>query len=183
MREKRQQEVAQEKRRRNLIWGGVAAVIVIGVAAVVFLQSRPISGIQEFPGLSRNHDESITYTGLTLPPAGGVHHPVWLNCGVYDAPVTIANAIHSLEHGAVWISYDPSMPAEQIDRVEDYADNLTLISPFPDQESPIVVTAWGAQLQVDELPDGRVDDFIGRYKGQGPEPGATCSGGIGAPRS
>jgi len=43
------------------------------------------------------------------PPAGGAHNDVWLNCGVYGRPVRNENAVHALEHGAVWITYRGSL--------------------------------------------------------------------------
>ena len=44
-----------------------------------------------------------------------------------------------------------------------------------------MATAWGVQLAVDDVPDERLEQFISRYQGQGPEQGATCSGGVGSP--
>ena len=48
------------------------------------------------------------------PPVGGDHSPVWLNCGVYDRPVPNERAVHDLEHGAVWVTYRPSLPATEV---------------------------------------------------------------------
>ena len=48
-----------------------------------------------------------------IPPVGGAHDPEWLECGAYDAPVRDENAVHDLEHGTVWITYDgPARPAD-----------------------------------------------------------------------
>jgi hypothetical protein len=82
------------------------------------------------------------------PLPGGTHDPVWQNCGIYDEPLNTANVIHSLEHGAAWITYQPDLPTEQIEAIQEKFRGQTyiIISPYPEQLSPIVLTAWGVQL-------------------------------------
>ena len=48
-----------------------------------------------------------------------------------------------------------------------------------DLPAPIVLSAWGAQLEVDELPAPEADEFIRAYRqaASAPEPGAPCTGG------
>lgn len=185
LREKRRQEFIKEQRRRRLLYGGVAVVIVVVLGALIYTRLlQTIPGIDELGPQDRGHAVNVDVVSEPgLPPAGGTHNPQWLNCGVYREPVEAEHAVHSLEHGAVWVTYHPDLPAEQVEALEAYADNFTLVSPYPDLRTDVVVTAWGMRLLIDELPDERIDDFIARYKGQGPEPGATCSGGIGNPIS
>jgi uncharacterized protein DUF3105 len=75
---------------------------------------------------------------LGTPPAGGPHNDVWQNCGFYDEPVRDENAVHSLEHGAVWITYLPDLPQDEIEVLRDLAESngFVLVSPYPDQVSP-----------------------------------------------
>jgi len=51
------------------------------------------------------------------PPVVGPHDAVWLNCGIYPTPVPSRNAGHSLEHGAVWVTYRPDLSATAISRL------------------------------------------------------------------
>ncbi|WP_372595162.1 DUF3105 domain-containing protein, partial [Actinotalea sp.] len=92
---------------------------------------------------------------------------------------------HSLEHGAVWITYRPDLAQAQVDVLTELArgEGYVLLSPFPDLAAPVVLTAWGVQLQVDDADDPRVEPFLVTYvQGeQTPEPGAPCSGGVGEP--
>ena len=95
------------------------------------------------------------------------------------------NAVHSLEHGAVWIAYRPDLPAAAIDTLRGLArgHSHVLLAPYPDLPQPIIATAWGLQLPVQEAADSRLPVFVARYeKGpQTPEPGALCTGGTGTP--
>jgi hypothetical protein len=53
----------------------------------------------------------------SIPPTSGPHDPTPLRFGVYGSPPPIAQVIHSLEHGAVVIWYDPAAPQDEIDRI------------------------------------------------------------------
>ena len=63
--------------------------------------------IEVFEDVSQAHEEDPVYFDTDRPPPGGVHAPFWQNCGIYTEPVEAKNALHSLEHGAVWLTYDP----------------------------------------------------------------------------
>jgi hypothetical protein len=131
-----------------------------------------------FNNLPRDHDPNLQDDYGSLPPAGGTHNPQWLTCGFYDEPVWTEQAIHSLEHGAVWIAYRPDLPADQINYLQKLPEGHThiLVTPWPGLASDVVLTAWGLQLQIPSLPDERVEEFIDRYEQgpQNPEPGVPC---------
>jgi hypothetical protein len=183
--------------RRGLI-AGLAIVIVAGVAAAAIAYASgnataatgsPPPGTQTFAENDHAH-VSGTVPYDRVPPAGGPHNPVPLNCGVYTQPVPNENAVHSLEHGAVWITYQPTLSADQIAILRQLATSnyvgtqrYLILSPYPGLPSPIVASAWGAQLRVDQATDSRLADFIHHFAGggQGGEKGAECSGGVGNP--
>ncbi|MFH5823642.1 DUF3105 domain-containing protein [Georgenia sp. AZ-5] len=194
----RAEQERKDKRRKRLIYGGTG-VVVLGLAAAVAVpltnqaQERreieaaanaPIEGVEEFADLSAEHVEGTVDYAQT-PPVGGDHNAVWQNCGIYDQPVANENAVHSLEHGAVWITYDPELPAEQLTVLRDAAEGegYALLSPYEGLPSPIVLSGWGVQLQLDDPEDERLAAFMEKYiQGeQTPEPGAPCSGGTGTP--
>jgi Protein of unknown function (DUF3105) len=171
--------------RRRLLVLGVAVVVVVGLAVVLLLRDddeSPPAGLGDvvtYTDLDRAHVAGeVNYP--QSPPVGGAHDPIWLNCGVYDRPVREENAVHSLEHGAVWITYQPGLSADEIDRLAAKLPEKGILSPFDDQDAPVVVTVWGAQLALDGPEDPRLDLFIQEY-GDGadaPEPTAACVGGV-----
>jgi DMSO/TMAO reductase YedYZ molybdopterin-dependent catalytic subunit len=109
---------------------------------------------------------------------------VWTNCGVYTEPIDPNQTTHSLEHGAVWIGYDPALPADQVQALADaaQANNYVLVSPVDGVPAPVTVSAWGVQLKLDDAKDPRLPVFLAKYQQgeQAPEPGAPCTGGVGA---
>ncbi|MCW2680835.1 MAG: rane protein [Frankiales bacterium] len=148
------------------------------------LQTNPdaaVDGVAVATGeLKRGHVPGpVTYD--QTPPNNGDHNAVWQTCAVYPEPIAPEHAVHSLEHGAVWITYNDKVPAAQVEELADKAGNdpFLLMSPVPNQTSPINLSAWGRRLSVDTASDERVDDFIEGYVNgpQTPEPGATCTGG------
>lgn len=176
---------AAERRRSGMIWGAAALVLALIVGAVVTAvvldspATADLAGVQEYDHQALDHTATPVEYDQT-PPAGGPHHPAWWNCGVYADPIPDEHAVHSLEHGAVWLTYQPDLPADQIATLEDLGDqDLMLVSPHPDQESPVVATAWDHQLSLDTADERTLQAFVRAYK-QGPtapEPGAACTGG------
>lgn len=140
-------------------------------------------GVRTWTGrLSRNHvGTAVDYP--MRPPVGGNHSPVWLNCNgnVYTEPVKDENAVHSLEHGAVWVTYGGRAAEADVQALAAKVKKTpyTLMSPYDNQKDPIMLTAWGHQLGVKSPADPGVDAFLATYVqgSQTPEPGASCSGG------
>ncbi|MGH4019279.1 MAG: DUF3105 domain-containing protein [Pseudonocardiaceae bacterium] len=116
------------------------------------------------------------------PPFGGPHDAVWAACNgvVYDDAVRTENLVHSLEHGAVWITYDPGRVSGEAlaslqRRVE--GQGYTVMSPYPGLDSPISLQSWGHQLELDSADDPRIDQFIRALRLNQytyPEVGASC---------
>ncbi|MFJ7494163.1 DUF3105 domain-containing protein [Streptomyces sp. NPDC097727] len=195
--EARRRERARERRSRIITLTASVAVIAALVAgggylmsaaddkekAEVEAKSSPVQGERTWDKLSQNHVEKKVDYPMN-PPVGGDHNPVWMNCDadVYTEAIPKENAVHSLEHGAVWVTYTSKAKPADIKklgkRVE--ATPYSLMSPVEDQAAPLVLSAWGKQVTVTSATDARVAQFFTKYvQGpQTPEPGAACSGGV-----
>ena len=184
---------ARARRKRRILvmtaWtvgiGLVAGLVIFAVTSTA-PKSPPaaIDGVQTFTGLSSNHVTTpVTYA--QTPPVGGNHSAVPLNCAVYSEPVPNENAVHSLEHGAVWVTYDPkAVSGAQLDALrKDIPSTYAILSPYSGDPSPVVASAWGVQLKASAVDDPRIKDFITKYRSakSAPEPGAPCSGGVDGP--
>lgn len=184
--------IAAERQRKQTMARTVAiaaaVIALVAIAGFFFLNRQQTTlavpeGIQTFAYQGAQHSEGpVTYT--EHPPAGGVHNPVWQNCGYYAAPVPNETAVHSLEHGAVWITYQPDLPADQVQRLKELAEaqSYILVSPMDDLPSPVVASAWNQQLQLTGADDPGLEQFIRlfRLSKDAPEPGAACAGGSSA---
>ncbi len=140
------------------------------------------SGVEEFEVASRNHTQGpVSYE--QSPPVGGEHAPVWQNQGFYEEPVRNETAVHTMEHGAVWIAYSPDLSQDQKDQLREIVEgqDCVVASPYPNLpgDAPVVASAWGRQLQLAGADDPDLENFIRSFrKGpQTPEAGATCTGG------
>ena len=171
---------------------GVIVVTLIGAfIALIVVDSRqkaastPPEGVQNFDITSRDHVQGVVSYEQSVP-VGGPHNPVWQNCGFYSSPVQNENAVHSMEHGAVWITYQPDLPSDQVDVLRNLAHDNTyvLVSPYPDSPAPIVASAWGKQLELNSANDPRLQQFVSAFREgpQTPEPDAPCTGGTGEPQ-
>ena len=194
---KKQQAKEKRNRRIGIIAASVGAVAVIALIITFVVSSAvpkvdpadiAIKGLKTFDGLTAVHvatavDYDAEY-GMN-PPAGGDHNQAWLNCGVYSEPQQNENAVHALEHGAVWVTYDPDALSDA--EVETLRDEIPstymLLTPYPGLPAPVVASAWGNQVQLDGVDDPRLDDFIEKFRQSpdAPEPGAACTGAIDGP--
>jgi hypothetical protein len=196
--EMRRAEQARERRSR-LITIIVSAVVVAGLVGFgVYALNKesdqkdqkaaaaktPIKGEKSWDAkkLGRNHVQTAVKYPMK-PPVGGDHNPVWMNCDgdVYKSAIPDVNAVHALEHGAVWVTYNDKAPAADVKTLGEKVAKTpySLMSPYKDQAGAIMLSAWGKQVTVDSASDPRVNQFFTKYvQGpQTPEPGAACTGG------
>jgi len=181
-----EEETVGRRRRLHILvvaLGTIAGAALGAFVPLVLLSDRhqassDVPGVKSFENLSLQHrDGTITYE--QTPPAGGEHNPMWQDAGFYEQQVLRERAVHTLEHGAVWITYRADLPEDQkkeLRRIVESQDCL-LASPYP-VSTPIVASAWGKQLRLKSVDDPRLQEFIRAYrKGpQTPEPGAPCTG-------
>jgi hypothetical protein len=201
--EMRRAEQARERRNRILTIGA-SVVIVAGLVAggVVLVRSQSDKsdaaadskttgkfvtgkdGVRTWKGtLGRTHvAKSVKYS--SEPPVGGDHNQVWMNCNgdVYTKELKNEHAVHSLEHGAVWVTYTSKASKADVEALAAKVKKTpyTLMSPDDKQKDPIMLTAWGHQRTVTGASDPNVAKFFETYvQGkQTPEPGAACTGGL-----
>jgi hypothetical protein len=147
------------------------------------LPENPPDGIEVYPATTnRSVRAPIEYD--RQPPTNGDHAPIWLNCGFYESPVKDRFAVHSMDHGVVWITYRPDLPASQVDRLRPYGEeDYVIVSPYPGQDAPVTATSWRVQLELDGAGDPRLREFVDGFRVSeiAPLSGNRCEGGVGRP--
>jgi hypothetical protein len=190
---------------------GISGTAIVQAAAHQVPNTAGIPGVTAYvttgwPEASRNGPaaQALAHAHVTrpvtysvTPPVGGQHNAIWMNCGVYDKPVPSERAVHNMEHGAVWITYQPSLPQSQVDQLRAFAAKQTVmpstegapsrymdLTPYPGLTSPIVISSWGFQLKVTSPADPRLQQFVNTFRtsrAYTPEYGGACTGGLGTP--
>jgi hypothetical protein len=183
----------------SIVIGGIVVIVALSIVGYGIWYSwdasRPfgerraqqIDGMTNYRAegvkwLTRNHVEGkLKYK--TSPPVGGNHNPTWENCegDVYGTQIPNEHAVHSLEHGAVWVTYNPDLPAAEVAKLaaKVKGKDYMLMSPYPGLDKPISLQAWGLQLKVNSANDPRIDKFITQFRRNASvEPGASCSQGV-----
>jgi hypothetical protein len=160
-----------------------------------------------WPGNGDSHPGALGHQHVSgpviyavLPPVGGPHNATWMNAGVYTKPIPSERALHNLEHGAVWITYDPNLPKAQIATLTKFVGAQSMISESPQTSGianranryvdlspwaqntlprPIVLSSWGYQLRVTSPADPRMQQFINTFRNSpkySPEYGSAVDG-------
>jgi hypothetical protein len=130
----------------------------------------------------QHQTEPVKYT--VNPPVAGAHNPVIQNCmgDIYTAPIANEHAVHSLEHGAVWVTYKLGMPEDQVAKLaaKVQGKEKMFMSPVEGLDKNVSLQAWGYQLKLDTVDDPRIDEFIKtlRVNASIEGPTATCDGGV-----
>ena len=198
-------DVVSPQRPWGLIIGAVV-VVVFAVAAIGYAVVRvneanegritaadQLSGLQTFDYAAGQEHVTTPVTYEQTPPVGGPHDYEWADCTgtVYDVDIRHENAVHSLEHGAVWITYDPELVSDaDVDTLAALVDGQSgrMLSPYAGLGTAVSLQSWNQQLKVDSVTDERIEQFADfmtynrspygdddeRNALAFPEPGASC---------
>jgi hypothetical protein len=144
----------------------------------------PGDGSTHAGALEHDHVDGPVKYAVT-PPVGGPHNATWMNAGVYTKPIPSERAVHNLEHGAVWITYSPTLGKADVKKLTAFVTKQSLIpesqqatgivgeanrfidlSPWADGSlpSPIVISSWGHQLRVTSPTDPRLQNFVDTFR-------------------
>lgn len=171
-----------------LLWGGVGIAIAAGIVMVLTFSTPSPESSESSESLGPDYSLEIPLEGATHvlegtsvtyqsnPPTSGSHWANPLRDGVYDQEKPDEAVVHSLEHGRVWISYQPSLPQSAVDQLESIASKQArvILTPRTSNETAIALAVWQRLDTFQLLEDGQVDeqrilDFIERYRDTGPE--------------
>ncbi len=128
---------------------------------------------------------AVDYSSFSNPPSYGPHHAFLVGdnggaitprpTGVYLTEQPDEDLVHNLEHGHVWISYNPALlsPADVTalrNLVEaGGTDAGVILTPRSKNTEAIALTSWTHQQTLDSFVAETVRDFVVTNRGHGPE--------------
>lgn len=168
----------------NKIAIGVVILLIIGAVAFVLFTPKGTSQSNLLGEQIQEQGREHIVQGSTdhppynsNPPTSGPHWPNPAECKVYDEPVPDEAAIHSLEHGAIWITYkdkDDKEIAEKLSNIVEKDPAKVLLSPRPENDSKIALASWTRLLKLEKFDESQISAFIKSNRNNAPEPFATC---------
>jgi hypothetical protein len=189
---------------RSLLIGlGVAGLVIIAAVAgyLVFAGGSSASAdpakllqsagctVQSVKSEKSNDHSILTPTGIskkwnTSPPTSGPHYAVPAVWGAYTAPLNLAQLVHNLEHGGIYMLYGPKVPDAAVQQLRTFYDghqNATVLAPLPSLGNKIALGAWTTKsasqpnngtaylAKCTTFDDAAYAAFFKSYQGKGPE--------------
>lgn len=170
----------------KLLWAGLILVIVGGAVALAIDLVQPeappppeLEAVETFPDLGGQHlaagAPAPAYN--SDPPTSGPHLPTPAPCGIYRQPVPDVASVHSMEHGAIVVQYDPALAQDEIEQLEEIGRSIggeIIVAPRPGNPAPVALTAWTKRLLIDRVDQDVISAFEREFGNRGPEPLAQC---------
>ncbi|OGC45928.1 hypothetical protein A3F07_03925 [candidate division WWE3 bacterium RIFCSPHIGHO2_12_FULL_38_15] len=158
--------------------GFFTLLIFVGI---IFLASKqeskndlPLAG-ESIPEAGRNHIPRGQLMAVSDPPTSGDHYGDGVaGPGIHDDIVDDGLMVHSLEHGAVSLNYDPEKLSEdQVNQLKDIFNNSfkgkKMMMPRKNMSSPIIMVSWGQMLKLDSIDEVKMVEFMMNNNDRGPE--------------
>jgi len=142
--------------------------------------SKPLVG-EEIADQGRGHVPDGTKLDFNSnPPTSGRHFAKWTTAGFYDKSQEDGNLVHSLEHGAVIVSYKSDLPKDDVEKIKSFFSSVSvskkIMVPRDNLDVPVALTSWGRLLKlqtIDATTEAKIKEFMETNEDRGPEKGAS----------
>ena len=172
-------------------WGWLRhpPTLALALVALALLAAACGGGGSSFndPRLQEFNDEFTTAGQAHLPPGqaasypstppyGGPHWSQPLRCGIYEAEQRFEPMVHTMEHGAVVLYYQPlNVQDDTVAQMRVLASALLrdgarlIMTPSTRLGVSIAVTSWGRLLAMDQFEEDAIRGFVDAFEGNGPK--------------
>ncbi|MPZ71536.1 MAG: DUF3105 domain-containing protein [Actinobacteria bacterium] len=188
--EQRRQEKAEAQARQRKAEARARVVRMISIVSLIivafwffFLRTKTPDEIMGHSitgfggaGVGKHTSETVNYE--MIPPVQGLHAGTPAACGVHSTQVPNEAFVHSLEHGAVGLLFDPTRAApediKELEALVAEAERNVLSAPYEGMQPVFSIASWGARMDLEELDIAAVEEYIDTFAGKGPEPAQEC---------
>lgn len=176
----KQDRIKAAKTKKWIIrYGSIFVILVLVVYGISFLASSTGPESEDFsisyPSQGRNHiaNDATHIAYNSNPPSSGPHYVQPVRGGFYSEAIPDEAVVHNLEHGDIWITYNPAIDDASKAILEKFAGRYVVVSPRTENEGDVSLVAWGRvdtfSLENGVLDEERIKNFISRYDNKGPE--------------
>ncbi len=189
----------QKKKNTSSFIGLIGALFVVAIGLAIYwvwqsnsqgaggsgieFEKLPLRGdksllqnIEIFPNDGQDHVPTGSLKYNTNPPTSGPHRPSAAPAGFYNEKPEAGLLVHSLEHGAIVVYFDPSRATEEEKKsLRSFTKANTgmwasvLAIPATEYEAPFILTTWTKIMKLEKYDPKVVQAFIAEYVGRGPE--------------
>lgn len=171
----------------NNIFLSLIAIIAISTTGFIFIKEKD-KPVDTRPGMAHKDEgrkhvaEGSKQYGGQEPPTSGDHGSSvpWQQ---YNQEIPDSNVIHNMEHGGVYVSYRPDLPADQIAQLkalffkpyssELFAPNKVILAPRAANDAPIILSSWKRSEKFSNYDELKFINYYKKNVGKSPEPTAS----------
>lgn len=177
--QERRDTLVKKKKTAKWLILAIIAGLIIGAFYLLFTKESDNAPRTDFSTVKPSEGQSHVSKGTRVtyqsnPPTSGDHWATPLKDGIYDEEKPDEAIVHSMEHGRVWVSYNPSISNEIKDELLNLLKNRSaiILTPREGNDTDIALAAWERLDTFDvegTLDTQRILDFIKNYLNKGPE--------------
>ena len=123
-----------------------------------------------------HHPAGMRITYATTPPYGGAHWTIPLRCGIYEQEQLFEPMVHTMEHGAIVLYYQPlAVDADTVGAMRVAASQLLsegrrmILTPSTRIGVPVAMASWGRLMLLDDFEEDTLRAFLDAFEGDAPE--------------
>lgn len=151
---------------RPLLWGALAVVVVALVAGFLFSRTDPQRAATILLGDQVLTEPEGEVTSGPAPTSGQFDGGP--TCGAVAEPVPADQQVDALAAGIVVVQYRSAEDAEAVTGALAGRPTEVLVAPNADIDAPVVATAWGRRLRLEQVDAQVLQAFVTAHAGIGP---------------
>ncbi|MEX0881487.1 MAG: DUF3105 domain-containing protein [Candidatus Saccharimonadales bacterium] len=170
------------------VFYGIIGVLIVGMVGFIVFKNtsppaeEPVLGTQHADQGTKHVPDGTKFNYNSNPPSSGDHYQSPERRGFYDQEIPDGNLVHNLEHGYVWIAYQPDLPANQIQKLKglfskpysnpDFIPSKAIVTKRSNNPTPISIVSWTWTMNLENYDEKKLMQFYLQHVSKSPEAAA-----------